>query len=266
MISNVRLAFIDLLAGIKLYDIWITLSWFDIRQRYRRSVLGPFWITLSAGITIFSMGFIYSTLFDFDKVEYVEYLAVGYICWAFISSTINEACTIFVASESMMKQIKLPLSVYLYRMLFRNILVFLHSFIVVILLLAITNDLNYMILIVPFAVLVVSSLLMNLSLVLGILGTRFRDILPLTGNAMQLLFFITPVMWPAEMLLNKAADFSWIVVYNPFYHLIELIRGPLLAGSIDHNSMYVISGFWLLTSTFAIIALASSRKHIPYWL
>ncbi len=99
----------ELLAGFSAWRIWMILGWDDIRQRYRRSVLGPFWITLSMGMFILLLGIIYSRLFHTDLATYMPYLSVGYIVWGFISQITNESCMAFQEGARIIKQIKLPL-------------------------------------------------------------------------------------------------------------------------------------------------------------
>src|SRR5262245_55985878 len=113
----------DLYEGIVAWPMWSTVGWNDIRQRYRRSVLGPFWITLSMAVLVGSLALIYSQVFRMDLKEYLPFLCLGFIIWGFIASAATESCTAFIESESLIKQIKIPFSVYVQRVVWRNFVV-----------------------------------------------------------------------------------------------------------------------------------------------
>ena len=122
-ISKVIKARADLQSGLSKPSIWWGMAWLDIKQRYRRSLLGPFWITASTGVLVAAMGPLYGTLLGQHTASYLPYLAVSLILWNFISSPINEAGTAFVSAETYIRQIPLPLSVYVFRLVARNLLI-----------------------------------------------------------------------------------------------------------------------------------------------
>src|ERR1700722_420531 len=86
----------EIVAGFRAWPVWVLMGWDDIRQRYRRSVIGPFWITLSMGAFILVLGVIYSRLFHVELHSYLPYLTVGYIVWGFISAAANDTCIAFI--------------------------------------------------------------------------------------------------------------------------------------------------------------------------
>src|SRR5690242_4173728 len=116
----------DLNAGIRSAPLWTMLGWQEIRLRYRRSMLGPFWLTISAGVLIGGMGPLYGKLFGQDISTYFPHLAVSYILWMLISALINDSCTVFITAEGLIKQVPMPLTVHVFRMIWRNVLIFLH--------------------------------------------------------------------------------------------------------------------------------------------
>src|SRR5471030_141781 len=125
--SRVRSALKDLVDGVRSYPVWTTLGWQDIRQRYRRSMLGPFWITLTMLVTIAGMGPLYGSLFKMDLNDFVPYLSLGIITWGLISTLILEGCTSFTAADSIIRSVRLPLSLHVLRGIYRNVIIFLHN-------------------------------------------------------------------------------------------------------------------------------------------
>src|ERR1700682_1541938 len=126
MTRRVTQALADISGGFRLTHVWGVLGLHDIKQRYRRSTLGPFWLTISTGIMVGTMGVLYARLMSQDINEYLPYLAVGLVLWTFISSTTNELCLTFIGAENLVKQVKLPLTAHVTRVVWRNVLILAH--------------------------------------------------------------------------------------------------------------------------------------------
>ena len=122
--------FQDVLAAIRNIKLPLYLSYSDIRQRYRRSSLGPFWITISMGVNIACIGLIFGNLFKTPMEEFLPFLSCGLILWGFISSVINESTVVFPNSQGIIRQLPIPLFVHIERMILRNFFIFLHNLIV----------------------------------------------------------------------------------------------------------------------------------------
>src|SRR6202050_5860893 len=106
----------DLADGFRRRELWLHLGWQDIKQRYRRSVLGPFWITIATGTTAVARGGLYSKLFHLQLSVHLPYVTLGLIVWNLINASILEGAEVFVANEGLIKQLPTPLSVHVYRL------------------------------------------------------------------------------------------------------------------------------------------------------
>ncbi|HEX7936732.1 MAG TPA: ABC transporter permease [Paraburkholderia sp.] len=253
----------DLIAGLRAVRVWGTLGWHDIRQRYRRSVLGPFWFTLSTAIMVVVLGALYSELLKQDIHEYLPYLAIGLVVWGFLSTVANEGCSAFIGSAYLIKQIRIPLTVHVCRIVWRNFVILLHSLpVVVVLLVVLKRPMGFELLLVPVALLLLFLQGVWLSAVLGVLCTRFRDIQPIVSNLIQVAFFFTPVMWSPEVLKSRA----WVATYNPLYHLIELVRAPLMGRPLLWESWAWSLGMLVFGFAFAHLLMCRTRNRVPYWL
>ncbi len=253
----------DLYEGIASWRLWTTFGWNDIRQRYRRSVLGPFWMTISMSVLIIVLGFLYSRIFHADIETYLPYLALGFICWGFISSSISETCEAFRESERIIKQIKIPFSMHIFRVVWRNLIVFFHTAI-----LFVPIALFFGIPLRPVTLLVVPGLallfinLTWLGLTLAILSTRFRDVPPIVATLLQITMFATPIMWP----VSAVGDQTFIININPVYHLIELVRTPLLGDEVMALTWIVAVGMAVVGWLTALILFRRVGHQIVYWL
>jgi lipopolysaccharide transport system permease protein len=253
----------EVVAGFRAWPVWVIMGWDDIRQRYRRSVLGPFWITLSMGAFITLLGIIYSRLFHMELENYMPYLSVGFIVWGFMSATVNDGCVAFIDPNRIIKQIKLPYSVYVLRMVWRNFIIFLHTIVIYIpiaIVFKIEPNLK-MLLAIPGLILVCVNLVW-LTMVIAILSTRYRDIQPIIGTTVQLGMFATPIMWP----ISSLGDARIVAELNPVYHLIEITRAPLLGEFAGLHSWLAAIALAIGGSIFALALLVRASRRIVFWL
>ncbi len=260
--QKIYLSFLDIVGGIQNWRIWVTLGWQDIQQRYRRSVLGPIWITLSMVVMIYSLGFIYGGLFHMDLAKYFPHIASGMLIWTFIASMILEVVDTFIESAHYIKQIKLPFTTYILRILFRNYIVLAHNFVAMIPLLFYFQISSH-ILMILLGLVLIGLCSFSVGLTLAMLGARFRDIKPIVQNVLQLIFYMTPIMWMPEMLPQRL---SFIVKFNPIHQLIELIRAPLIGNfpsSYSFNTSLMITGVSMVVMFWLFVRV---RHRIAFWV
>jgi ABC-type polysaccharide/polyol phosphate export permease len=253
----------DISVGLGAWRVWSTLGWHDIRQRYRRSVLGPFWFTLTTLIMVAVLGMLYSILLKQDISVYLPYLGVGLVVWQFISTTANEGCATLISSSHMMRQMRVPVSSYIARMVWRNVIILLHSLpVVVILLVVLGNKLHFSaVLAIPGLVLLALNMVW-FCIIIAVLCARYRDIAPIVGNIFQVGFFLTPVMWQIEALDGR----DWVANWNPFYHMIEIIRAPLTTGDFPLLSWVVSLALLVAGFAAAQYLMVRARGRITYWI
>jgi ABC-type polysaccharide/polyol phosphate export permease len=253
----------DLYLGLRAWPMWSTLGWQDIRQRYRRSVLGPIWITLSMAILVGTLGVIYGRVFHTELEEYLPFLCLGFIIWGFVSSCANESCTAFTASAGIIKQSKGAFSIHVLRVVWRNFIVFAHTFVIfvpVAIIFRVKAD-PVMLLALPGLALVYLNSVW-LGLVVAILSTRFYDVPQIVTNLLQVVFFSTPIIWQAKAL----GDAPLIAEVNPIYHLIEVVRAPLLGRQPEMLSWIVAVGVVALGFVAAMALFRRVSLRIVYWI
>lgn len=261
--SRLRLAFADVVEGVRRHEIWSTLAWQDIRKRYQRSILGPFWITLTMLVMIGGMGPIYAILFRVDVHEFLPYLALGIITWGLISPMILEGCMVFQQSQQMIQSVRLPMTTYIAKLIYTNVIIFLHNlvaFIPVMIFFAIRPEWTWLLAIPGLLLIIIASI--PVVFILGPLCTRFRDLSPIVGSLMQVLFFLTPIFWQAKMLGPR----QYLVNYNPFFLFVNLIRTPF-SGGVPNLKTYI--GVGLVTVVLYAIAIpvfTRCRSRIAFWV
>ncbi|WCP67272.1 ABC transporter permease [Vibrio tubiashii] len=253
----------DIQVGIFSYHVWTTLGWHDIKQRYRRSVLGPFWFTLSTLIMVGVLGVLYSTLLNQEIKDYLPYLGVGLVVWQYISTCFNEGSNTFISYGFIMKQARMPITTHVMRVVWRNFIILLHSLpVVIFLMIAFGHNLTIDFLWVVPGLIVVLLNTVWISIVLSILCARFRDILPIVANIIQVAFFFTPIMWSKDLLKDR----SWAADINPFHHMIEIVRAPILGSELELLSWVFAIVTMVVGFLFAHYLMVKCRDRVPYWL
>jgi len=242
-----------------------TLGWNDIRGRYRRSVIGPFWITISMGVMIACIALVFGGIFKAPMGEYLPFLASGIIFWTFISGIINEGCTGFVSAEGMIKQLPLPFSVHIFRVVWRNVLMLAHHIVILLLVLLLMGKSvsPIVLLVIPGFVLVVFCLSW-LAFFLAIICTRYRDLPQIVASLLQIGFYFTPIIWMPSLIPGRLG--SVILNFNPFYHVLELLRTPLLGSLPAASSWFVVGAITILGWGLTLLSFARVKHRIAYWL
>ncbi len=253
----------DIARGAALWRTWLALGWHDVRQRYKRSVLGPLWITLSMGITVAALGLLYARLFAQPIDAYLPFVALGFIVWALVSGVLLDACAVFVAAEGYIRQIALPLSFYVYRMVWRHLIVFAHNLLIfVVVAFVLPVQINGATLLVLPALLLLTLNALWVGLLVGMVCTRYRDVPQIVTSVVQVAFFLTPIVWQPGQLVRE----SWVVDVNPFFHLVELVRAPLLGTAPSAMNWAVAALMVVAGGAFTFLLFARYRYRIAYWV
>ena len=258
-----RLAVRDVANGAALWRLAWTLGWLDIKLRYRGSMLGPFWLTLSTGIMVGSLGVLYSTLFHMDVQEYLPFLSLSIVLWNFLSALVSEACLTFTEADSVIRSVRMPFFVFAIRIVMRNLLALGHNILVIAVVFAVFLVWPgwHALLAIPALVLWVADAL-ALALLLGSFCARFRDIQPIVNSVMQIAFFLTPVIWKPEQLKARA----YLLPLSPFYDLLDIVRSPLLGNVPTAMTWLGAVLYSLLLCGIAWGLFARARGRIAFWL
>ncbi len=262
--ERTRLAVSDLADAGRLWRLALTLGWFDIRLRYRGSMLGPFWLTLSTAIMVASLGVLYARLFNMELRDYLPYLALSLVLWNVLSAIISEACTCFTAAEGMIRSIRMPYTIQPVRIVVRNMVVLAHN-IPVILVVYLWFDIwpgwPSLAAIPGLALWVIDGL--AVCLIFGPIGARFRDIPPIIGSIIQIAFFVSPVLWKPELLQGAALDY---LPLNPFYTVLEVVRGPLLGETLRIRIWASAIGYSALLALASWLLFTRTRSRLAFWV
>ncbi|TPK35966.1 ABC transporter permease [Mesorhizobium sp. B2-5-4] len=216
----------DILAAVAAFESWLSLGAFDIRQRYRRSAIGPFWIVISTAAVAGGIGFMMSSIQGRPITNLLAYIIVGIMIWQFLSTALAESCQALIGRAAYIKSLPQPICANILRTLWVQVLIFLHTMILypfVVLLTGIPMSANLLMAIPGLALLILN--LGWMSVILATVSARFRDIPLVVGNFLSFLMFLTPVFWEPN---SSNPHYLAAIDYNPLYWLIQLVREPML--------------------------------------
>jgi ABC-2 type transport system permease protein/lipopolysaccharide transport system permease protein len=256
-------AAVDLVDGLRWSRLWVTLAHQDLKLRYRGSLLGPFWQTITTAVMIGAMGFIYAELFHTPLEDYLPPLSAGLVFWQFTSGMITEGCTTFYSVQGIIQQVKLPLSLHAYRLVYRNFLILLHNFVIFPIVFAIFPKPVIWLQVLAIGPGLILILLNGVwvSILLGMISARFRDVPPIVASSVQVVFFITPIFWPAAAL----GPHRWLADFNPIYAAIDVLRAPLLGQPTEPHSWLILALVTVLGCAGSFFFFARFRTRIAYW-
>jgi lipopolysaccharide transport system permease protein len=256
-------AFLDLKQSLASWRLWSLLGWLEIRQRYARSRVGPFWLTISMGVIISSIGIVYGTLFGQKMSEYLPYLATSLVTWGFFASTVQEGSTAYIANAAYIRQVSTPRLIYILQVPWRNLIILAHNFVIVIVLMAIFGVPSWSTL--PLFLPGMLILALNatwMAMLSGLFSARFRDMPQIVASLVQVAFYITPIMYKPEALTR----FSFIIKLNPLSYLLDVVRQPLL-GQVPTLKTYAVTCVMaLLGWTLSLLITNRYIKRISYWV
>ena len=267
MTRELQMTFGDVARSVRLWHIWTRLGIQDVRLRFRRSVIGAGWIFVNLAVLILSIGFIYANLLGQDSRQFIPYLTIGLITWTYLTNSIVEGGNAFVNSEGYIKQISLPIYVYILRFFVSvslTTLITMGAFVLVAVIYRVPIGLGTLFVVPGLLMLMTASLL--LITIFAHLNARFRDMAHMATVGMQVLFYVTPVIFPAE-LLRRRRGLSYVVDLNPLYHLLEIVRRPLLSATPADWHSYAAAGVVItVLGAVAISVIAVFQRRIVFAL
>jgi ABC-type polysaccharide/polyol phosphate export permease len=253
----------DLAASFQRIGLAWSLAWHDIVSRYRGSILGPFWITLSMGLMVGGIGLLNARLFRTSVHDFIPFVAAGIVFWGLIASTVIEGCETFVQAAGILSQTSLPMFTFVWRVVFRNLINLAHNLVIIVGVLIYFGFWSFGSLPIAFVgLLLVVANAGWVSMLMGIASARFRDVPQIVISVMQFAMFMTPVFWQPSTLGRGHALLS----FNPFYYMLDVVRAPLLGqaatpGAYGLLSLMAVVG-WLVT--FSIFT--KTRRRIVHYL
>ncbi len=253
----------DIAEAFRFAPVWLHAGWIDVVWRFRRTRLGPLWHTLGLGVFVFVMGVIWGTMLEQDPREYFRYIGTSLIVWTLVAAFVTEGSTSIISGQATAESMRFPYVAFTFGHVWRALLLFAHHAVLYVVILVGTLYVPS-----PVALIAIPGLLLVvangawMSLLMGMISLRRRDLVPAAASAMQIMMFVTPVFWPKDRL---GPELAYVADLNPLYHLIRVVRDPLLGTVPPWTSWAFVAGTLVVGSTLTLWLYGRYRDRFAYW-
>jgi len=247
----------DSIRSLLLYRVWFFIGMQDVKRRYGRSFIGPLWIFLNLGVFVGAIGFVYGVMFGQDLRAFLPYLMLGFVTWGLIFASLVDAGMVFVSAEGYIKQFSYPKQIYILRALVSSSMNFVMGLaaVVIVQILLGKFELFGWILAIPGVILLYMALIGHTT-IFAYLGVAIRDLPHALASVLQVVFYLTPIVFPTSVLKSHGLEFVYLI--NPIYHLIDVVRQPILNSSLPPFETYGFV-FIYITIVYCIALYVASR-------
>jgi lipopolysaccharide transport system permease protein len=245
--------------------ISFSLGWQDLKQFYRRSSFGPFWLTIGMSVQIAAIGSVFGLVLKASMEDFLPFLAVSLILWSFLSGSILDGSGAFVAGEAIIRQLPLPSSIQTLRAIWKNLLMLSHNLLILpVVFLVFQKSATWNIFLVLPGLVVTSAFLVSASYILGLIASRYRDVQQIILSVMTVMFYVTPVLWQPSLIPSGTAHL--LLGLNPLYHFLQIIRLPILGQAPTFENWALSISFTLISGLIAYLASKKYKDRLAYWV
>jgi len=259
-----RMLYNDFLGLQKDVPLILWRAWSDTKARYKRSILGPYWLSIGTLTFVVGYSILAGLLFQRPLEEFLGYIACGVITWQLISGTLIEGSKIFVSNAHEIKSVRVNLMGLPLKQTLRGLISLMHSLPIVMIVVYFTDAITWHTLMFIPGLVILCITLTGLTLALGTLAARLRDIEQLTMMLIQFMFYMSPILWKTEMLGTGIG--RWLAWGNPFYYLLTIIRQPLMGQAVPWDVWAVSIGVMTLSLLTGLVVYTRFRQRIPFWV
>jgi ABC-type polysaccharide/polyol phosphate export permease len=244
--------------------LWTGIAWIETVQSYRRTLLGPLWITINLAIFTVAMTLIYGALFSMPTREYAAFVACGMIAWSWNNALLSDLGNTFINYSAFVRNSPINKAIFIWTAVYKQVINLCHHMIVYFVLVAVgvVKLSVYTLLFFP-AVVVMFLISIPITAFMAIIFTRYRDLQRLVASTMIVFFMITPIFWQTHMISGWRTA---LYLFNPFYYLVEFLRMPLMGLPPDPLIVGVVLGllvfFWIAGAAF----YKRYERYVVFWL
>ena len=243
----------ELLDLARFRDLLRVLISKTIKTRYKRSALGILWTLLNPLITMLVLTVAFSAMMQSAVPGYPVYLLIGLVVWNLFSQSTAYAMGTYIGAGALLRRARIPPTVFAVACVGNCLINFFFSLVpLCIMMLLLGHPFHASWWFVPFAVLLVAAFSLGVALLVSTLGIFFSDVVDMYQIILQAWFFLTPIIYPPELL---PARYAWLLWVNPMYRMIELVRTPIFHGRLPDLATLVICVAW------AFVALAGGAWY-----
>lgn len=236
----------------------------EIKARYKQSILGYFWVILNPLAQMLVMSFAFSMILHIPtnaaaNIPYSIFLFVALLPWNLFATSLGSACGSLVGSASLITKIYFPRTILVISTIFAKIIDFLFALIILVIYMIayhIPVTLNILWIFPIFFIQQIFTL--GLSLFFAASNLLYRDIQYLLGLILTLWFYITPIVYPADVIPEK---FKIIFQLNPLSVIVNAYRQTVLGGGApNYLSLFIATLLSLITLVLGLAYFKQKEK------
>lgn len=260
--------FSDLWRSLIERDFWLYYAWVDTLLRYRSMLLGPLWPTLSTAIFILLIGFLFGHVLDVPRSEFMKHLSVGYVLWVFILESVVQACTIFRENRPFILNGRIRYTDFILKHVTRVTIHFLHNLPVPVAIFIIFGlDVSFEGAVTSaLAVIVFALNAIWVGAAVAIIGARWADLSEMLQSAMRFFFLASPIIWMVDEASGRGGVLGIFLYLNPFFHFLEVIRGPLMGHAVNDVSWLVVGSVTVVGLMIGAFIYRRFVRYVPLWV
>ena len=244
----------------------IYITYFDFAVQYRKTMIGPVWVLLGPTLFISTLGVLFSEVSNVDANQFIPHLAIGLITWTLVSGFITGSTTVFQRSRAQIMQGGMSLLDIVAVDVMRTVLHFLHQIVIILVIFFyydLTWTLHSWVSLLGLVILIANGTW--LTMFLGIVGARYRDLSEVVTAVMRIAFLATPIIWlPAER--GSGGIMGAFLTFNPLYHFLDIVRAPLLGQSIAPLTWIVVGTITVIGFLVTIVFYRRLGFRVPLWV
>jgi len=256
----------DLWASFRNPEFWALSSWLDIMVRNRQSRLGVFWLLVPPMVYIWGVGSFFASMMGRPLDAYIAYVGLGYIVFRLVSTIITESSGAFLASASFILDGHIRLTDFILRVVAKALFYFLVALPVVAAAVYFSPDWQWQGL--PLAIAALSWVMvitLGVAIVFAVIGARLPDLGQLVNNVFMFAFLLTPIIWHVDTMPPESLR-GQLVRFNPLFHMVEVVRAPLLGAPVAPESLLYLGVLTLLAVVAGAVTYRLFSRHVPVWV
>lgn len=261
-----RSLFRDYVESVRQPEFWVYATWLVLVTKYRQSRLGLLWAMIPAGLYAFGIGWFFSSFMNVSARDFIPHLGLGYVVYRLVTASLNEATTVFSGHSTFILDGRVRLTDYILRVIGRGFFYFVLASPVVAAALAISGSFNFWgLVILPVTISIVLLNIAWLGIIVGVIGARLPDVHQLVGSVLMFSFLFTPILWFADQVPANSLR-GGIARANPLFHLVEIVRAPILGNPIETVSLVYLSGLLVVGWLLAAVIYRRYARFVPIWI